>query len=104
MRFLSIFALAVMLMTSTANAATITLHDADMMFVEETITAHVGDVLSIENSSHMGHVIVVHDGDATTNLGSQKVGQTLTYTFAHAGEYKIVCPIHPKMKITIEVK
>lgn len=57
------------------------------------------------NKDDVSHnITVVNDDDDTTDLGLQKPGQTLSYTFDKAGRFTVRCSIHPSMKMTVSVK
>jgi len=69
------------------------------------MTVHVGDKLTFNNQDDVTHNITVKGGadDDADDLGLQKPGKSVSYTFDAKGAYRVICSIHPKMKMTVNV-
>ena len=53
----------------------------------------------------MTHNITVKSGDGDADdLGLQKPGNAVHYKFDTKGAYRVVCSIHPRMKMTVNVQ
>ena len=74
-------------------------------FDVDSASVKVGESIIFTNKDDVTHNIQVVNGDGDTDdKGLQKPGQDIKETFAKAGDYKIRCAIHPKMKMTVAVK
>jgi len=103
----SIIVLAVLLIAGTAGvrAASITVAQSGQHFSEKSLDLKRGDALSFANQDDVSHnITVMNDDDDATDLGLQKPGETLSYTFDQAGRFKVRCSIHPSMKMSVTVK
>lgn len=66
------------------------------------LTVPVGDTVMFGNADDVSHNITVKSADGSVDdLGAQKPGLILKKTFDKAGVYRVLCQIHPKMKMTI---
>ena len=63
-------------------------------------------VLTFKNMDSIVHNIAVHAAgdDDITDLGNQKPGEQVVHKFDKAGFYRVVCNIHPRMKMIVNVK
>jgi plastocyanin len=88
-----------------ARAADTTVTQSHTSFDVDSATLKAGDSIIFSNKDDVTHNIQVvnSDGDAD-DKGLQKPGQDIKATFAKAGEYKVRCAIHPKMKMTVTVQ
>jgi plastocyanin len=87
------------------RASSTTIAQSGQRFSEKSADLKPGDALNFSNQDDVSHnITVVNDEDDATDLGLQKPGETVTYTFDRAGRFKVRCSIHPSMKLTVTVK
>ena len=96
---------ALVLSASVGYAAESTVTQSHTSFDLDEVSIKPGDTVSFLNKDDVTHNIQVlnEDGD-NDDKGLQKPGETIKETFPKAGNYKIHCAIHPKMKMTVAVK
>jgi plastocyanin len=91
--------------TISARAADTTVTQSHTTFDQDELTIKAGDTVTFSNKDDVTHNIQVTDSSgANEDKGLQKPGQDIKETFAKAGEYKIHCAIHPKMKMKSTVQ
>lgn len=106
MKFAHLCALAVLGIAFPALASDLSVVQQNQAFSVSTLTVHVGDKLTFNNQDDVTHNITVKggaDGDVD-DLGLQKPGKAVNYTFDAKGAYRVICSIHPKMKMTVNVQ
>jgi plastocyanin len=87
------------------RAAGVTIDQSGQQFSEKSAALKPGEAITFSNKDDVSHnITVVNDDDDSTDLGLQKPGQSLSYTFDKAGRFKVRCSIHPSMKMTVTVK
>jgi len=93
------------LVAFTVYAADTTVTQSHTSFDVDDATIKVGDTIIFANKDDVTHNIQVTDSDGDNDdKGLQKPGEIIKQTFAKAGEYKIHCAIHPKMKMKVIVQ
>lgn len=104
MRFIPLVAVMVSVpMLAFAGDNTVT--QSHTSFDVDSLSIKTGDSITFQNKDDVTHNIQVVNGDGDTDdKGLQKPGQDIKEIFAKAGDYKIRCAIHPKMKMTVAVK
>lgn len=86
-------------------AADIAVDQIGQKFDPNSVTLKVGDTLHFKNGDDVTHNINVIDGDDNADdKGLQKPGQEIAQKFDKPGSYLVKCAIHPKMKMSVEVK
>jgi plastocyanin len=86
-------------------AATVTVAQQALVFDKTSVTLAKGDRMIFTNADDVIHNIhVFAAGDDQKDLGLQKPGATLSYTFDKSGPYTVRCNIHPSMKMAVTVK
>ena len=75
----------------------------DRQFSVEALDARVGDEVAFWNDDKVVHNVLSRSPAQPFDLGAQKPGDVLRIQMAAAGEIKVECAIHPKMKMTITV-
>jgi plastocyanin len=73
------------------------------VFSESAITIKKGDVVVFVNDDSVTHNVMSTDSGNEFNIGSQPPGVSTPVTFDKAGEYTILCAIHPRMKLVVKV-
>ncbi len=87
------------------KAATITVVQRGQVFDRSLATVTHGDRMVFTNEDDVIHNIhVFGPGEDQKDLGVQKPGATLSYTFDKAGTFMIRCNIHPSMRMTVTAK
>lgn len=89
---------------ATAVAEEIKITQKGKQFSQEKITIKAGDSVVFENDDDTSHNVFSSTEGAKFNLGIQKQGTSSTHKFEKPGVVEIRCAIHPKMKLTVEVK
>ena len=102
MKLFRLLALATLAYAVPAMAADLSVSQSNQTFSSAVMTVHVGDKLSFHNADTVTHNITVKgaDGDAD-DLGLQKPGGVVSYKFETKGAYRVVCSIHPRMKMMV---
>jgi plastocyanin len=72
-------------------------------FSESVITINKGDVVVFVNDDGVTHNVMSTDTGNEFNIGSQPPGVSTPVTFDKAGEFTILCAIHPRMKLLVRV-
>lgn len=107
MRLLRLFIVAGCLIGAPALAAAdLAVTQKNQTFSSEALTIHAGDTVRFQNADTVNHNITVRGGadDDSDDLGLQKPGAMVTYKFAEKGAFRVICSIHPRMKMTVTVQ
>lgn len=86
-----------------AYAATEVIHQRGRLFSMETISVKKGGAVTFLNDDTVPHNIMSVSKGNEFNLGSQAPGTSTDVTFKEAGDVKVICAIHPRMKMTVKV-
>ena len=88
-----------------ANAAETVVNQSHTTFDNDEVKIKAGDTVVFTNKDDVTHNIQVTNSDGDNeDKGLQKPGETIKAAFAKAGDYKVHCAIHPKMKMTVTVQ
>ena len=69
------------------------------------ITIKRGETIQIVNDDgDLLHHAYIESAKFSFDSGDQKPGSITPITFAVAGDFDVLCAIHPKMKLTVHVK
>jgi plastocyanin len=68
------------------------------------ITIKRGSSIRFTNSDVVVHNVIVVGSDNTVDGGSQKPGQVVRVDFPDTGIFKVMCAIHPRMKMRVTVE
>ncbi|MGC2857186.1 cytochrome c peroxidase [Novispirillum sp. DQ9] len=85
-------------------AATLDISQKDKTFNPGAVVIQAGQRLKFHNDDTRSHNIRLHDAALEFNSGIQDPGQSVEIPFSTAGTYHVFCGVHPKMKLTVEVK
>ena len=88
----------------SAVAAEIVVKQGGKKFDPKKISLSAGDSIKFVNDDSITHNVHSRSAGNKFDLGGQKPGTAVSYTFAKAGKVKVRCAIHPKMKLTVTVK
>lgn len=73
-------------------------------FAVEEIEIAVGDTIRFTNDDAFLHQIYVTSPDFTFDSAEQPPGEVIEVRFPAAGAYVVLCHIHPKMHLTVNVR
>jgi plastocyanin len=85
-------------------AATITVSQHGLTFTKSSVTLTKGDRIVFTNEDDVIHNIHIFGPADDKDLGLQKPGATLSYTFDKAGAFTVRCNIHPSVKMAVTAK
>jgi len=97
---------AVLLVTASAAWAVtnLAISQHNLRFSQTQISIHEGDTVTFNNDDEITHNISVRAGEGDTeDLGLQKPKVSVTHRFDRKGVYYVVCSIHPRMRLTVNV-
>lgn len=90
-----------------ALAADLSVSQKNKTFSVPSLSVQVGDTVHFKNFDDVTHNITVKGGgsdDDTDDLGLQKPGVEVSHRFDAKGRYRVVCSIHPRMRMTVNVQ
>ena len=104
-----VLALAILLgfVVAVPAATTIKVIQHGLALNPESATIARGDRLVFTNDDdviHNIHIFGPGGEDDSVDLGLQKPGKSLAYTFDRSGAYRVRCNIHPSVKMSVQVK
>ena len=79
-----------------------TISQKGKVFSEKKLELSVGQTVNFINDDAVKHNIIVKKLEF--NGGIAEPGEETKVTFDQAGKFKVRCGIHPKMKMTVQVK
>jgi plastocyanin len=85
-------------------AATITVSQHGLTFTKSSVSLAKGDRIVFTNEDDVIHNIHIFGPGDDKDLGLQKPGGTLTYTFDKSGAFTVRCNIHPSVKMAVTAK
>ena len=86
-----------------ALAANQVVNQKGRVFSMETVAIKKGSALTFFNDDNIPHNIMSASTGNEFNLGSQKPGTATDVTFKTAGDVQVICAIHPRMKMMVNV-
>jgi len=101
---LTIGAGALLAFSALAVAADHVITQKGRLFSVESITIKKGDTITFSNDDTVPHNILSLSPGSEFNLGSQQPGSSTPVTFNTAGEFDVICAIHPRMKLAVKVE
>jgi plastocyanin len=105
MRRLPLLALVIVsgFSVGAALAATQTITQKGRVFSSESVTIKKGEALTFVNDDTVPHNIISTSKGNEFNLGSQPPGASTDVTFKESGEALVICAIHPRMKLMVNI-
>jgi plastocyanin len=73
-------------------------------FSPGVISLTPGETLTVGNDDRMTHRLYVESAALKFDAGDQGPGRNVAITFAQAGDYEVLCAVHPEMKLTVHVQ
>ena len=105
MRKLHAFAVVVALAAVPAGAAELKqVSQRGKEFRPDKVEMSAGDILRIVNDDSFLHHVCVKHPNMSFDSGGRRPGEPVDLQFAKPGSYEVLCEIHPKMKLTVDVK
>lgn len=78
---------------------------AGRIFSPREITIRKNETIQIVNDDgDLLHHVYIDSDRMTFDSGDQKPGSKTNITFTSAGDFNVLCAIHPKMKLTVHVR
>jgi plastocyanin len=90
-------------LSAGALAANLTITQKGRAFSPESVTIKKGEALTFVNDDTVPHNIVSTSAGNEFNLGSQPPGAATDVTFKQSGDVQVICAIHPRMKMMVQV-
>jgi plastocyanin len=90
-------------LSAGALAANLTISQKGRVFSSESVTIKKGEALTFVNDDTVPHNIVSTSAGNEFNLGSQPPGAATDVTFRQSGDVQVICAIHPRMKMMVQV-
>lgn len=87
----------------SAFAAEQIITQKDQQFSEASVTIQQGDTLVFQNDDDVVHNIMSMTPGSEFNLGALPPGGKVSQVFSKAGVVSVICAIHPRMKMTVNV-
>jgi len=86
-----------------AVAANQGIHQQGRKFSSSNVTIKKGETLVFVNDDTVPHNVYSSSKGNEFDLGSQSPGTSTDVTFTEAGEVDVICAIHPRMMMTVNV-
>jgi plastocyanin len=86
-----------------AGAADHTIRQKGKVFSESEITVKRGDELLFLNDDNIAHNVLSITAGNRFDLGLLNPGELRPVKFDSVGDVKVICAIHPTMKMTVKV-
>ncbi len=93
--------LTCLLLVLTGAAGRQTVEIKGMQFSPAEVTIHRGDTLTWHNADEQDHTATAIDG--SFDSGRIGAGESFSFTFKKAGQFKYGCAYHPRMKGVVMV-
>lgn len=91
-------------LSAGASAAEYKVTQKGKKFSPATLNIRVGDTVNFINDDKHRHNVYSRSAGHKFNIKKQKPGDSNSRTFDKAGSITVKCAIHPKMRLTINVK
>lgn len=88
---------------ASAYAANHTIRQKGKVFSEVEISVKKGEEILFLNDDTIAHNVLSTSPGNRFNLGLLQPGELRPVKFSAAGELKVICAIHPTMKMTVKV-
>ena len=88
---------------ATAFAAERTINQKGKLFSESEIAIKKGETVNFLNDDNIVHNVMSTSTGNEFNVGAAKPGTSTPVTFKNAGDVRVICAIHPSMKLNVKV-
>ncbi|HLG85589.1 MAG TPA: cupredoxin domain-containing protein [Alphaproteobacteria bacterium] len=86
-----------------AWAGTVEVSQKGRKFLPDSVSIKVGDMVRIRNDDEFLHHIYVTSPDFNFDSEEEPPGNSVDIKFTKAGDFNVLCRIHPKMKLAVHV-
>ena len=76
----------------------------DRAFSQKEVSIHPGDTIRFQNRDDFGHQVYADGKDFRVDTDETDPGDHVDVTFPSPGHYTVLCHIHPKMRMDVDVK
>ena len=76
----------------------------DRAFSRKAVSIHPGDTIRFNNRDDFGHQIYASGKDFLVDTDETDPGDHVDVTFPRPGHYTVLCHIHPKMRMDVDVR
>lgn len=97
------FAAGAVVAAVAAYAADKTISQKGKLFSESEVTVKKGETLTFLNDDNIVHNVMSTSAGNEFNAGAGKPGTATPVTFKNSGDVRVICAIHPSMKLTVKV-
>jgi len=87
-----------------AAADSPTISQFNRQFSPAQIQIARGTLVHFINDDNVTHHVFIDSPDMQFDSGEQPVGKTIDVTFAKAGNFNVLCAIHPTMRLKVAVE
>lgn len=84
-------------------AGAVNVEQRNLSFSVPSLSIAHGTVVTFNNNDTVSHNILVTGNGVSLNSGLQSPGTPFRAPFLKPGTYQVMCGIHPKMKMTVNV-
>ncbi len=88
---------------AVAYAADKTITQKGKVFSMTEVSLKKGETLNFLNDDNIVHNIMSTSAGNEFNVGAVKPGTSTPVTFKNTGDVKVICAIHPSMKMLVKV-
>lgn len=96
--------IASILVAVPAMAATTVVVQKNRAFSTKSIDIAAGDTVNFTNDDEFIHQIFIDAKTMRFDSPEQNPGETIALAFPTSGTFQVMCHIHPKMSLTVNVK
>lgn len=103
----AVLSLAIALMVASTGAAfaeSRTIVQKGRRFAPAEVSINRGDSLTFTNEDDFIHQVYVAARNFAFDTDEREPGQNITQKFTESGTFEVRCHIHPKMKLSVDVK
>lgn len=93
------------LLTGTACAAEpVPVDQKDRAFSQKQVSIHAGDTIRFNNKDEFGHQVYADGNGFRFDTDETDPGDHVDVKFPTPGHYTVLCHIHPKMRLDVDVR
>jgi len=85
-------------------AESVTVGQKDRKFSNDSVTIAAGDTIHFTNDDPFIHQLYTESPDFNFTTPEQATGVPIDVAFPVAGSYQVLCKIHPRMRLTVNVE
>jgi plastocyanin len=88
---------------SVIAAETVTVGQKDRKFTEDVVNIAAGDTIHFTNDDPFIHQLYTESSGFNFTTPEQNTGVPIDVAFPVPGSYQVLCKIHPRMRLTVNV-